>query len=64
LPEIGKHNIEGIITAKAQTEYAYIYGYKGTEIPPLLVSNFDKVYKRVANFFKIKIRKNKIMVWG
>jgi len=60
-------SIEDILTAEAQTKYARIYGYRGTEIPALLVSNFDKIYEKVAEFFKIKITSanihNKVTVW-
>lgn len=58
-----KDNIESILTARAQTKYACIYGYRGIEIPPFLVSNFDKVYERIASFFKVKTAKNKVIVW-
>ncbi len=51
------------ITSKIETTYAVIYGYQGAEIPSYLTINFDRIFKMVANYLDLEMKKNKVVLW-
>jgi len=52
------------ITSKTETEYAVIYGCDDTTIPSYLLTNFDRIFRMVANYFNLpETEKEKVVVW-
>jgi len=60
---LSEESPKGTITSKIETIHAVIYGYEEAKIPSYLIANFDRIFKMVANYFNLKVGKNKVVVW-
>ena len=60
---IGEEFSSANSTARVETEHAIIHAYKEVEIPDFLSSDFDRVFEMAADYFKLEVKDEKVVVW-
>ena len=60
--DVFSNALENIPSKEVETKYACLYASKGVEIPASLISNFDRIFAEVANFFRVEVDSYKVLV--